>query len=720
MYRKIIIGGVSLAGLLLLLCLPFVFVEAQVPASAPFSEPTNHWISASGGILIGPYNTNKTPAAGSIRMGDTRLEQYDGSVWTNMGYGDTGASDLTNFTTQAEILAGTNTWSGTNTFTTIIVTNFSGPGMTNFVTSDEITNFITAAEVPAGLWTTNGTGIAYTGGTVRVDTGDLTVSNDVDVIGGVTSATLNVSGAAVAATLQVDAEPYAAGWSSDLTVPTKDDLYTKIQTLGGLEYLTDPNTEYSLTTDEWLSAQLMSRGGSGYATGPYVHFFYVTESFQSDATYIHDGWNTTGAENFGFMWVDSNAGTTIDTAAYMVAITNPASWLVTNASPYLTYSEIGESSSPWLNWQHATVTFETNRIYGLVMIGDAEKVGQSHNITQTGSSPNTSWPGSKWVAVGIPAYGPMTSFTHTDWEGDKSIITTNDMNTKQLAIVSRIVDPAAGTNTVSKISLEPTISPTYTEASETLQFGASPPSLQTGDGVAATVTNTFYTASPLGQYFQIPGTIHDSDYILFKAKNAVQITGIECNMYTLLRGKTWDFYLYDSEQTVLLAEKENFVDSGTGNEFKYINFDVPYTVTAGDTYKFIRRQQGAITLNSKRGVNGSTTDYDKTNFLIYSWGYGTLAALAANTGIGQKPNHVDVPGVAFLTGASGYQDSLNLKSTPGISYSVTNGVSTVSTWVDVPASASATGLAGQRAYASGFLYICVATDTWERTAIATW
>lgn len=41
-------------------------------------------------------------------------------------------------------------------------------------------------------------------------------------------------------------------------------------------------------------------------------------------------------------------------------------------------------------------------------------------------------------------------------------------------------------------------------------------------------------------------------------------------------------------------------------------------------------------------------------------------------------------------------------------------------WVAVPASATATGTAGQKAYATGFLYICVATNTWQRVAIATW
>ena len=39
---------------------------------------------------------------------------------------------------------------------------------------------------------------------------------------------------------------------------------------------------------------------------------------------------------------------------------------------------------------------------------------------------------------------------------------------------------------------------------------------------------------------------------------------------------------------------------------------------------------------------------------------------------------------------------------------------------DVPASASAPGVAGQMRYASGYLYVCVAANTWQRVAIATW
>lgn len=42
------------------------------------------------------------------------------------------------------------------------------------------------------------------------------------------------------------------------------------------------------------------------------------------------------------------------------------------------------------------------------------------------------------------------------------------------------------------------------------------------------------------------------------------------------------------------------------------------------------------------------------------------------------------------------------------------------TLVAAPATASSTGTAGQVAYASGFFYVCVATNTWQRAALVTW
>jgi len=41
-------------------------------------------------------------------------------------------------------------------------------------------------------------------------------------------------------------------------------------------------------------------------------------------------------------------------------------------------------------------------------------------------------------------------------------------------------------------------------------------------------------------------------------------------------------------------------------------------------------------------------------------------------------------------------------------------------WVAAPASASATGTSGDWAVDSDYIYVCTATNTWKRAALATW
>lgn len=40
--------------------------------------------------------------------------------------------------------------------------------------------------------------------------------------------------------------------------------------------------------------------------------------------------------------------------------------------------------------------------------------------------------------------------------------------------------------------------------------------------------------------------------------------------------------------------------------------------------------------------------------------------------------------------------------------------------MSVPGSATATGTTGQITWDADYIYVCIATDTWKRTAISTW
>lgn len=56
-------------------------------------------------------------------------------------------------------------------------------------------------------------------------------------------------------------------------------------------------------------------------------------------------------------------------------------------------------------------------------------------------------------------------------------------------------------------------------------------------------------------------------------------------------------------------------------------------------------------------------------------------------------------------------------NTSTLGMTVNNIILTSST---TPATASSTGTAGQIAWNSGYIYVCVATNTWKRAALSTW
>ena len=73
------------------------------------------------------------------------------------------------------------------------------------------------------------------------------------------------------------------------------------------------------------------------------------------------------------------------------------------------------------------------------------------------------------------------------------------------------------------------------------------------------------------------------------------------------------------------------------------------------------------------------------------------------------PTTADLILLADVSGSNNPTKTATIGSVTGIISDVT-----------APATAGATGTTGQVAVDTGFIYVCTATDTWKRVAIATW
>ena len=124
---------------------------------------------------------------------------------------------------------------------------------------------------------------------------------------------------------------------------------------------------------------------------------------------------------------------------------------------------------------------------------------------------------------------------------------------------------------------------------------------------------------------------------------------------------------------------------------------------------------GGLTYPTTNGTNGQVLTSD---------GAGNVAWGAGGGGGGASVTISDTPPAASAGDLWWESDSGRLK----IYYQDTDSLQ----WVDVapplapalssnaPATASSTGSAGDIRYDSGYVYVCVATDTWKRAALTTW
>ena len=124
-----------------------------------------------------------------------------------------------------------------------------------------------------------------------------------------------------------------------------------------------------------------------------------------------------------------------------------------------------------------------------------------------------------------------------------------------------------------------------------------------------------------------------------------------------------------------------------------ITANVPVTVGDGSTFS-------ALTINSASGADGILYYTDGTGNIVWSVGKDNSA------------------GDAYTISASSALGTNNIIQ--ATSSAITASVPVILADTSVPASAAASGTAGQVAWDSSYFYVCVATDTWKRTALSTW
>ena len=149
----------------------------------------------------------------------------------------------------------------------------------------------------------------------------------------------------------------------------------------------------------------------------------------------------------------------------------------------------------------------------------------------------------------------------------------------------------------------------------------------------------------------------------------------------------------------------NVMNSNThGSNNTALGFQAIASNTTGNTNVAVGSLAGRTTVVA----NGNTTGSNNT-FLGYNTGAGNTV----------QPDHMTVIGAdatgigsnAIFLGRANGSDTVNV---PGILSAAT----LIETTTHTPSSATDTGTTGQIAWDSGFIYVCIATNSWKRVAIA--
>ena len=146
---------------------------------------------------------------------------------------------------------------------------------------------------------------------------------------------------------------------------------------------------------------------------------------------------------------------------------------------------------------------------------------------------------------------------------------------------------------------------------------------------------------------------------------------------------------------------------------------------------------GALSVGGAGSFTGRITSTHVNDWILYNSGASTgfKGIVFGNTSGEGKFGIEGGVGGTIVTGSTAYatvlgsavskpvefftNDAIRLTITAGGNVTITTGDLIITT-PTTPASAAATGTVGTIAWDTNYIYVCTATDTWERVAIASW